>query len=148
MKFFSILKQFECFWICRFFRSETDFSEESRKISHNNLGKSSNAFYARRLPTKSSRSLLPKVIQILDMYFVCVYLLDSKKSYRFNLIWFFFYYLSIKKLFLSFLYFEVIWMFLNMQIFYIWVRLWKTSQKTLGRLSEDFLGKLLMHFMQ
>ena len=38
-------------------------------------------------------------------------------------------------------------MFLNMQIFQIWVRFWKTSQKTLGRLSEDFLGSLIMYFM-
>ncbi|CAN6840877.1 unnamed protein product [Brassica oleracea] len=34
-----------------------DFSEDSRKTSQNTLCKSSNAFYARRLPTKSSGSL-------------------------------------------------------------------------------------------
>ena len=59
-----------------------------------------------------------------------------------------------KKLFLKISLFEAIWMLLNMQIFQIWVRLWKISQKTLGRLSEtlgrllaDFLRSLLMYFM-
>ncbi|CAG7901227.1 unnamed protein product [Brassica rapa] len=34
-----------------------DFSEDPRKTFQNTLGKSSNAFYARRLSTKSSGSL-------------------------------------------------------------------------------------------
>ncbi|KAG5388816.1 hypothetical protein IGI04_030357, partial [Brassica rapa subsp. trilocularis] len=39
-----------------FFRSETGL-EDSQKTFQNTLGKSSNTFYARKLPTKSSGSV-------------------------------------------------------------------------------------------
>ncbi|CAN7090816.1 unnamed protein product, partial [Brassica rapa subsp. narinosa] len=44
-------------------RLSKDFSEDFRKTSQNTLGKSSNAFYARRLPTKSSGSLPKSYVQ-------------------------------------------------------------------------------------
>ena len=50
------------------------FSENSWKTLGRLLGKSANAFYAIKVPTKSSGSILPKVIQIFDMYFVCLYI--------------------------------------------------------------------------
>ncbi|KAG5401448.1 hypothetical protein IGI04_016055 [Brassica rapa subsp. trilocularis] len=49
-----------------FFISEQtlkDFSEDSRKTSQNTLGKSYSAYYARRLPTKSSESLPKSSVQ-------------------------------------------------------------------------------------
>ena len=44
-----------------------DFSEDSWKTLGRLLGKYSNVLYARRLPTKSSGSLLPKVVQMNDV---------------------------------------------------------------------------------
>ncbi|WZZ52774.1 hypothetical protein YC2023_052881 [Brassica napus] len=44
-----------------------DFSEDSWKILRRLLGKSSNVFNPRRLPTKFSVSLLPKVVQRNDV---------------------------------------------------------------------------------
>ncbi|KAG5399665.1 hypothetical protein IGI04_014272, partial [Brassica rapa subsp. trilocularis] len=74
-----------------------DFSEDFRTTSQNTLGKCSNAFYARRLPTKSSGSL-PTSYAESDL---------SQTLEKFS----------------------------------------EDSWKTLGRLSEDFLGSFLMYFM-
>ena len=145
--FWSHLNVFEFAYFSDLRQTLKDFSEDSRKT----FGKSYNAFFARRLPTgslpKSPGSLLSIMIQILDMYFVCVYILDSK-SYRFNLIWLFYLLFkhksSIFEVFSVLKAFECFWI---CRFFQIWITLWKTSQETLGRLSEDFLGNLLWHFM-
>ena len=108
LKFWSYLNAFEYINFSDLNHTLEDFLEDSWKTLGRLLGKSSNAFYARRRPTKSSGSL-PS---------------------------------------------------LNMQIFQIWVRLWKISRKTLGRLLETIrrlladsetlkrlLRSLLMYFM-
>ncbi|KAG5388598.1 hypothetical protein IGI04_030139, partial [Brassica rapa subsp. trilocularis] len=76
-----------------------EFSEDSRKTSQNTLGKSSNAFYARKL---ASHEIFRKSSEVF-----------CPKWYK----------------------------------FWICILLWKTSQKTIGRLSEDFLGSIIMYFM-
>ncbi|WZZ03526.1 hypothetical protein YC2023_089447 [Brassica napus] len=53
----TYLKVFEFVGFSDLRETLKDFSEDSRKTFQNTLGKSSNAFYARRLSTKSSGSL-------------------------------------------------------------------------------------------
>ena len=59
-----------------------NFSEDSWKTLRRLLGKSSNAFYAIRLPTKSSGSLLKSYAQSdtnFGYVFFVFYILDLKK---------------------------------------------------------------------
>ena len=148
--FWSHLNVFEFADFSDLWQTLKDFSKDSR----NTLDKSSNAFFIRRLLTESLgslyevfRSLLSKMVQILDMYFMCVFIYYILKSYRFNLMWFFCLLFKHKKFyFWSFLCFEAIWMFLNMQIFSDLSQTfedfsedsWKILRRLLGKSSNVF----------
>ncbi|KAF3540044.1 hypothetical protein F2Q69_00020469 [Brassica cretica] len=146
-------------WFSSFTPSKAlkDYSDDSQKTSRNTLDKSSNAFYARQYFRQDFhevfRSLLPKVVQILDMYFVFFrsesdfgkllrrlsedFLKSSNPFYAIRLPT----KSSGAKSSGSLLKSSAQNMSQTFEDFS------KESWKTLGRLLKDFLGSLLMYFM-
>ena len=139
-KVFFVLKPFECFWIFKIFRSESDFGRLFkwlfRRLWEDFLGSLLMNFMLEDVPRSLQeviRNFLPKVVQILDMYFLCIYILDSK-NYRFNLIWLFCLLFKHKKLFLKF---SLFWSHLNAFEDANFFRSDSDFGRLLVRLSED-----------
>ena len=132
-----------------------EFSEDSRKTSQNTLGKSSNAFYARKLTSheifrKSSEVFCPKRYKFW-ICILCVFIYKILKSYRFNLIWLFCLLYKHKKLLLKV---SLFWSNLNVfeyaDFSYLSQTLknfsedyWKTLRRLLGKYSNVFYARWL-----
>ena len=153
---FSLFEDIWMFLKLQVFQIWDRLWKNSQKTLGRLLGKSSNAFCARRIPTKSSGNLLKSFAQSdtnFGYVFCEFYILDSKKLYiQPNVTVLFI--IEHKQYFWIFFCFETIWMFWMCKLFRsesdfgrLLRRLSKYSRKTLKRLLEDFLGSLLLHFM-